>query len=629
MKFRLFISILFAAILLISCGKEQKKNVIAPPFDNVNKPLTTMNIDAEKDTLLRLETGTTIHIEANSFTDANGNPVSGNVNLKYREMHNAAEILCSGIPMIISENGVEEQFESAGMFEIDAQQNGEQLKIANDKSIEVDFASYTKEDGYEHFILKQPKNTTAFNFELPLVKKAYAEGETTEVKWQSVGKSEVKENEHKKKSRAYYNKLFFKLLFDTKKYPQNNYFADVWWEMADVNDPTNPNFEENNWVLKEEWHTARLFDAMIYKSNILTDEIVIFPKYGFTDIEFIAVDTFTIYFTTMNEHLIEQFYPGARSEFMFKAVCTIEGEVLSILKAGTTYNYITHEEISFGQIERLKREIKQRMKNHQKLVRQLVNENSGLFLPNINMSLRTLHNKRTDVERRGDKYVEVPDGVVEIAISPDKKYMILGSQILKTGLHIYQFKERQDAYYLEMANGRKKYRTRVVFQGDLAQVNEMKNRMKEIETEFIAHRMAEEEQRLEREADYLRSFDVDELGIYNVDRIYKVDDNIPLAATFDFGDINLDYNNIKVYQITGNKQTVIVKYTQTEDVLFAYSPSQPNQLIAVLPENKIARFSQTNFDKLDSDGFKAGDKITFKMKIEDEVNSVEMLASKL
>lgn len=69
----------------------------------------------------------------------NGKPVYGEVTIKYREFRNAAEMAFSEIPMTHKENGEEYNFNSAGMFEIRAYQEGQELKIAPEQAIVVDF----------------------------------------------------------------------------------------------------------------------------------------------------------------------------------------------------------------------------------------------------------------------------------------------------------------------------------------------------------------------------------------------------------------------------------------------------------------------------------------------------------
>ena len=75
---------------------------IAPPFEGVNVGFQNYEINAADGGEVTHPTGTKLTIPKNAFLNAKGEVVEGNVTLKYREFHNPAEILVSGIPMAIS-----------------------------------------------------------------------------------------------------------------------------------------------------------------------------------------------------------------------------------------------------------------------------------------------------------------------------------------------------------------------------------------------------------------------------------------------------------------------------------------------------------------------------------------------
>ncbi len=84
--------------------------------------------------------GTTINIPANAFEDANGAPVAGKIDITYREFRDPVDIVLSGIPMTYDTGGVVENFESAGMFEINASQNGNEVYLREGVKIDMNFA---------------------------------------------------------------------------------------------------------------------------------------------------------------------------------------------------------------------------------------------------------------------------------------------------------------------------------------------------------------------------------------------------------------------------------------------------------------------------------------------------------
>lgn len=172
---------LLACIVLIltSCGQEKRKIVSDSPDD----PNGTRNIIASSTItpvlasapeefklrgnharLIRTGEGTRIHIPSDAFVNkATGDPVNGDVVLTFNEYHTQGEILASGIPMTyITPEGDTADFESAGMFDIRAFQNGLELELAEDKEIEVELATdaggtfefYAYDEGQENWELK-------------------------------------------------------------------------------------------------------------------------------------------------------------------------------------------------------------------------------------------------------------------------------------------------------------------------------------------------------------------------------------------------------------------------------------------------------------------------------------------
>ena len=68
-------------------------------------------------------------------------------------MHTIPEILASGIPMRYDSAGVKQSFESAGMIEIKGIQNGKEIKLKQNKKIEINMASQKKGDRFNLYYL--------------------------------------------------------------------------------------------------------------------------------------------------------------------------------------------------------------------------------------------------------------------------------------------------------------------------------------------------------------------------------------------------------------------------------------------------------------------------------------------
>ncbi|MEM1218254.1 MAG: hypothetical protein AAGH79_05060 [Bacteroidota bacterium] len=115
---------------------------VEEPLLQVPKPiLASYPIDAEEGGILEYESGSRLIIPAAAFHDTKGQPVQGEVAIHYREMHDFVDFFLSGIPMVYDSAGVSYNLESAGMIEIYAEQNGQRVRMAPGKSIDVELVS--------------------------------------------------------------------------------------------------------------------------------------------------------------------------------------------------------------------------------------------------------------------------------------------------------------------------------------------------------------------------------------------------------------------------------------------------------------------------------------------------------
>ncbi|MFN4812364.1 MAG: hypothetical protein ACK5HE_11025 [Bacteroidota bacterium] len=132
---------IIAAVVMLNNEPIKSKPVIVEKLKIEGVAFAGFEINTDKDTFIVSDRGSLITIPKNAFIDSLGNEVTGKVNLSYREFHHPAEIILSRIPMTYDSAGTRYHFESAGMFEIDAKQNGKKLRIAAGKSIAVNLAS--------------------------------------------------------------------------------------------------------------------------------------------------------------------------------------------------------------------------------------------------------------------------------------------------------------------------------------------------------------------------------------------------------------------------------------------------------------------------------------------------------
>jgi hypothetical protein len=138
--------------------QEENKPCIAPPIEGLNVPFTVFKVNAAKGAELKFKTGSSIKIPKNAFVDLDGNIVKGDLEIRYREFHDVAEIFVAGIPMTYDSAGTRYHFESAGMLQIEGYQNGKKVNIAPDKKINIEMASKDTDPKYNLYELDTIKN---------------------------------------------------------------------------------------------------------------------------------------------------------------------------------------------------------------------------------------------------------------------------------------------------------------------------------------------------------------------------------------------------------------------------------------------------------------------------------------
>jgi len=226
--------------------KTEKPLGVAPPFDGVDVPFATYKVIAEQGKTIETATGTTIIIPKGAFKDADGNPITGEVDVMYREFHDASAIIASGIPMTNAEG--DEYMETAGMFEINGQQNGAAIAVADDKDIEVKMGSFVAGENFDFFHFDKK----ACNWET----KGTAKPEKNVAKLNRL-KNLTKVPEKPSKPQKFDENAFvFDLDVDYSSFPELRAYHGVVWQYNGNDETKNP--ETNGWVFKENWKEIEL-----------------------------------------------------------------------------------------------------------------------------------------------------------------------------------------------------------------------------------------------------------------------------------------------------------------------------------------------------------------------------------
>jgi hypothetical protein len=157
------------AVLLLAAGctaTEQpvveRPPAIQPPFAELIPSFDEYMVNATEGDTITTASGTRIILPSGALLDDSGKVVTGEVKIKYREYHDALDVFLSGIPMDYMSQGQQRVMQTAGMFEIRAEQDGRELTIAAGKEVEVGFASNEAGPDYNFFQFDETKEEWAF-----------------------------------------------------------------------------------------------------------------------------------------------------------------------------------------------------------------------------------------------------------------------------------------------------------------------------------------------------------------------------------------------------------------------------------------------------------------------------------
>lgn len=149
-RIQIFIAVAILSFALGCTKNLQKKSskngyseTTETAFERI-KPVLEMAIGCQSDVFdvskgaeINYASGAKVKVPKDAFVDQDGNPVTGEVKLAFSEINGAASVIASGLPMCINHSDKVGYFESGGMFEINAKQNGKNLKLVDGKSLEI------------------------------------------------------------------------------------------------------------------------------------------------------------------------------------------------------------------------------------------------------------------------------------------------------------------------------------------------------------------------------------------------------------------------------------------------------------------------------------------------------------
>jgi hypothetical protein len=142
---------------------------------------------------------------------------------------------------------------------------------------------------------------------------------------------------------------------------------------------------------------------------------------------------------------------------------------------------------------------------------------------------------------------------------------------------------------------------------------------------IIQTKQKKKAQAQKREQKLIRSFAINNFGIYNWDRFYKVEDELLVKCTPNFNLPEIEANQTSIFLITGENRNTVINYSSSDLDKFSFQPALYNQLLAILPDGEIAIFSDEDFKKLDIASIKSSKKHTFQMQKKGGIQALEEL----
>lgn len=159
------------------------KNKTARTAKFINEPSEKLKIKYSAYTINNSSGGTISHtsnskikIPKNSFVDKNGKDIIGDVTIEYKEFHDMGDVIASGIPMAYDSAGTAYNLETAGMFDIRGNKDGEPVFVKADKNLKVELASETDENRFNQYYLDTVARNWAYikrDKARPVVKKQF------------------------------------------------------------------------------------------------------------------------------------------------------------------------------------------------------------------------------------------------------------------------------------------------------------------------------------------------------------------------------------------------------------------------------------------------------------------------
>ncbi len=228
---------------------------IQAPVPGYDIPYTIFKVDAEKGGSFQYETGTEINIPPMACIDSLGNPVSGEVEIRYREFHNPLEFFLAGVPMHYDSAGTQYTFESAGMMEMLAFKDGYPVRLDTGKTVDVWLRSATDDPDHNLYYLDTVAGNWVYQGKDRIITKGFPEpfppaGIDEMAADTGIGIKHgqaMGEDLATPPRQADPSRYQFTIGYDVNAFPELALYDQLQFEVSDKNDHFDPKFYEVTW----------------------------------------------------------------------------------------------------------------------------------------------------------------------------------------------------------------------------------------------------------------------------------------------------------------------------------------------------------------------------------------------
>ncbi|MEL6132492.1 MAG: hypothetical protein AAFR59_03915, partial [Bacteroidota bacterium] len=160
---------------------------------------------------------------------------------------------------------------------------------------------------------------------------------------------------------------------------------------------------------------------------------------------------------------------------------------------------------------------------------------------------------------------------------------------------VKEYNNRKGQFVLTLFNGRRSARVLVTpalegkdYEAAMATYRRIKQEQKELKKR--------QEESYVRQSQFVRSFAINNMGIYNYDRILKMPNRARIMANFNFDEVpGFEAGSISEVYLIMEGDNSVVTYPRSQWNSLMFSSDAPNQLIAILPGNRIAVYDKEDF----------------------------------